>query len=250
MELDWHARFTQQAQWTKTLRDYLLSQLEITPQWQILEIGCGTGAVLSDFQNYYTGKLYGIDIELNSCKMATRNVRNSSISNADALQLPFTACSFDLIFCHYFLLWSPAPSQALGEIKRTLKPGARLLVFAEPDYRARIDTPPHLERLAKLQTDSLIAQGANPSIGRQLPSLASSSGFKDIRYGVSGFETGGNQLPDWWDFEWLVLEHDLENLIDRAELDELRKIDQQCWLNGSRVLWVPTFYLSCTKPTD
>jgi SAM-dependent methyltransferase len=250
MKLDWHARFTQQAQWTKSLRDYLLSKLEIAPHWKILEVGCGTGAVLFDFQTSQVGHLHGIDISYDACEMATRNSIGSSISTSDVLHLPYPANTFDLVFCHYFLLWLPDPLQALADIKRILKPGGSFLVFAEPDYNARIDSPPPLVRLGELQTASLVQQGANPSLGRELPSLVSASGFIDIRYGISGFETAATMAPDWWETEWLVLEQDLGKRIDPRELESLRKIDHQCWLDGSRVLWVPTFYLSCLNPSD
>lgn len=250
MKLDWHARYTQQAQWTKSLREYLLSKLEIAPHWQILELGCGTGAVLADFQANHPCRTHGIDIKYTACEMATRNAIDSSIATGDALHLPYPANSFDLVFCHYFLLWLPNPQQALTEVKRVLKPGAHLLVFAEPDYSARIDFPSTLSRLGELQSQSLVAQGAHSSIGRQLPSLVAASGFDDIRYGVSGFESEVNNIPDWWESEWQVLEHDLENLVAHAELEDLHKLDRQSWLDGSRVLWVPTFYLSCRKPSD
>lgn len=250
MKLDWHARFTQQAQWTKSLREYLLSKLEIAPHWKILEVGCGTGAVLFDFQISHSSHLHGVDIDYSVCKLATRNSIGSSISTADVLHLPYPSNSFDLIFCHYFLLWLPDPLQALAEIKRILKPSGSFLVFAEPDYGARIDSPLPLVRLGELQTASLVHQGANPSLGRQLPSLVSTSGFTDIRYGISGFETAAASVPDWWEAEWLVLEHDIGEQIDPTELQNLRKLDHQCWLDGSRVLWVPTFYLSCLKPSD
>lgn len=250
MTLDWHARYMQQAQWTKSLREYLFSKLKIDPQWLILEVGCGTGAVLSDDESSLIGYLHGIDIDYRVCEMATRNAQNSAICNADALGLPYADNSFDLVYCHYFLLWLPDPLRALIEIKRVLKPGGVFLVFAEPDYSARIDFPPTLERLGTLQTASLVQQGANPLVGRQLPSLFALAGFSNIQYGVSGFETNTHNLPVWWESEWTMLEHDLHNLIDPIELEDLRKFDQRCWLDGSRVLWVPTFYLSSNKPSE
>lgn len=248
MQIDWHARYSQQALWTKPLREYLLSKIKVTPQSRILEVGCGTGAILSDYQQDHPGYLHGLDINFSYCRMSTRNAPNSLICNGDVFYLPYPAGSFDLIYCHYFLLWLPSPLRALSEIKRVLKTGGSFLVFAEPDYSSRIDYPSPLARLGELQSASLFQQGADPSIGRQLPSLLSSSGFEDIQYGASGFEVTINELPAWWKSEWQVLKHDLENLIDPTELDDLQSLDHQYWLEGKRVLWVPTFYLSCTNP--
>lgn len=250
MKIDWHARYSQQAQWTKSLREYLLSNLVLGPQSRILEVGCGTGAILVDYHLTHPGQLYGIDIDFSSCVISTRNSTDSFICTGDVFNLPYPSGSFDLIFCHYFLLWLLAPLHALSEVKRVLKPGASFLIFAEPDYSGRIDYPPPLTSLGELQSASLTQQGANPSIGRQLPSLLSASGFEHIQYGVSGFEAAANRLPDWWNSEWQVLKHDLKNLIDPAELDELQALDERCWWDGSRILWVPTFYLSCRNPCD
>ncbi len=248
MEIDWHARFSQQTRWTKSLREYLLSKLTIDLNSQVLEVGCGTGAVTSDFLNYHPCLLHGLDINFSHCEIATRNSDKFSVSNGDVYFLPYPSGSFDIIFCHYILLWLTSPVDALSEIKRVLKPGGHFLVFAEPDYGARIDHPSSLSVLGNLQKTSLIKQGANPLIGRQVASLVSSSGFDQINYGISGYETLAGKLPEWWESEWNVIQYDLENLIAPEELNDLKILDYQCWMDGSRVLWVPTFYLSCIKP--
>ena len=47
--MDWHARYVQQARWTNQLRHYLYRKAGLRDGQQILEVGCGTGAVLGDF---------------------------------------------------------------------------------------------------------------------------------------------------------------------------------------------------------
>jgi len=42
-----------------------------------------------------------------------------------------------------------------------LKPGGTVIALAEPDHLARIDHPKELWKLAELQTQALIKQGAN-----------------------------------------------------------------------------------------
>ena len=250
MNIDWHARFTQQAVWTKSLRTYLLKEIDLQSYTSILEIGCGTGAVLSDFASADNISLHGLDINYQYCAIATRSSRSSIIVNADLYTTPYPAGSFDLVFCHYLFLWLAFPGLAMEEVFRILKPSGGFLIFAEPDYESRIDFPSEFASLGKEQTKSLVKQGVNPRIGRSLPSLASQAGFIECKYGISGYETFAGELPMWWESEWQTIRYDLAETLLSNELDVLMEKDRKSWLNGSRVLWIPTFYLSCRKPPE
>jgi ubiquinone/menaquinone biosynthesis C-methylase UbiE len=180
--------------------------------------------------------------------MATRFSKNIVFHNGDAYQLPYASNIFDFVFCHYFLLWITSPDAVLQEILRVLKPGGRFLAFAEPDYAARIDAPAQLESLGILQTNSLINQGVNPRTGRNLPALVTSAGFCQCQYGISSYEQVSGDLPEWWESEWEVIAEDLKSFVDPEKLALMKIIDHDNWLSGIRVLWIPTFYLSCIKP--
>jgi SAM-dependent methyltransferase len=247
MSVDWDRRYFQQSLWTKPLRDYLVKGLSIPPTSRVLEVGCGTGVICSDFENQNPCIQFGLDINFDCLRIATRNNPKIGYICGDALSLPFQDGTFDLVFCHYFLLWVSNPDLALQEIKRVLHSSGTLLVFAEPDHMSRIDAPVSLEFLGRLQTDSLIRQGADVSIGRKIPSLLSDAGFSNIEYGISGFQIRSKSLPEWWQSEWAVLFDDLHEMIEENELLELQKMDKSSWESGSRVLWVPTFYARCMK---
>ena len=45
--MNWHSRYLQQAAWTRELRTYVFEQAGISSANRILEVGCGTGAILS-----------------------------------------------------------------------------------------------------------------------------------------------------------------------------------------------------------
>ena len=250
MEIDWHARFTEQARWTKPLRNYLLHDFQISPDSYCLEVGSGTGVISADFAASQPCKMVGIDLDFDRCESSTRNYQNISVLNGDAFQLPFPSDTFDCVFCHYFLLWIRTARDALDEIFRVLKPGGNFFAFAEPDYNARIDHPASLQPLGKLQTESLVDQGVNPTAGRELPSMAITCGFTNCKFGISGYEQSTGVLPDWWSSEWDVIKQDLEPHLDRQSLSDWQQLDRNSWLNGMRILWVPTFYLSCNKPLN
>jgi ubiquinone/menaquinone biosynthesis C-methylase UbiE len=247
--MDWHARFIDQARWTKSLREYLIKGIPIFKDANALEIGSGTGVIAKEFFDITHYKTYGIEIDFNRCEMSTRNYQNLIIANADGYQLPFPASSFDVVFCHYLLLWITSPIDLFKEVFRILKPNGYFLAFAEPDYPARIDSPPPLDQLGALQNQSLIDQGINPRIGRQLSSLASNSGFIDTRVGISCYEQSCGDVPEWWESEWAAIQQDLLHRVSKSKLDAYKKIDLESWQAGTRILWIPTFYLITKKPS-
>lgn len=247
MNMDWHLRYQQQSLWTRSLRHYLLSKVSIQPTSKVLEVGCGTGVICSDLLKSHPCQLFGIDINFQNIEIATRNNTEFVLACGDANCLPFPPCIFEVVYCHYFLLWLTDPLKVLSEIKRVLQSGGVFLIFAEPDYSARIDFPSSLKILGELQEISLINQGVDVQMGRKIPELLSLAGFEDIRYGVSGFESQCGVLPDWWISEWDVIRSDLDSTVDQNKLTELQNLDKFCWESGSRTLWVPTFYAIATK---
>lgn len=240
--LDWHARFTVQAGWTKELRDYLYNQVGINEKSRVLEVGCGTGVITSELKQFTQLQVSGIDIQFERIEIAKKQDVSSHYDCADVYHLPFANNSFDFVVAHYLFLWLKEPVQALDEILRVLKPGGCMVALAEPDYLARIDNPKELWALGEMQTKALIQQGANPMAGRLLPSQVEQARFQEIQYGISGYQVKSNEVPDWFESEWKTLENDLAPQASAQELSELRKLDLATHQNGTRIRWVPTFY--------
>jgi SAM-dependent methyltransferase len=247
MMVNWHERFLHQSSWTENIRDYLLQNIPFTKDTMLLETGSGSGVILSDLTSKKPGQFVGIDNDFERCVMSTRNYRNIHINNADVYSLPFPAFSFDLVICHYFLLWLTNPNSALQEIYRVLKPGGFFLAFAEPDYSRRVDLPRPLDSLGKLQVKSLQSQGVNTIAGKELPSQIAHIGFHLQKFGVTGYEHPIPGIPNWWESEWQVLEHDLLPYLSVEKISTYKELDRVNWLSGNRVLWVPTSYALSQK---
>ena len=163
--------------------------------------------------------------------------------DSDVYHLPFSSNSFDFVLSHYFFLWLKHPAIACQEILRILKPGGFLVALAEPDYEARIDSPEEMERMGKLQTQSLVNQGINPKIGRQLPYILHKSGFQDVQYGISGYQDALQNNQKWIESEWQVLRNDLQSLTSEETITNFIKQDQIFREKCSRLFWLPTFYI-------
>ena len=243
--MDWHRRYIQQAQWTRDLRAYLFDHAGLNETSHVLEVGCGTGAILFEVQNHPS--LYGLDIAADVLAQCRVHVPSAILAQGNALRLPYRNKSFDVVYCHFLLLWIKDPLQALLEMKRVAKAGAYIFAFAEPDYAGRIDKPRELIPLGQWQAESLRRQGADPALGAQLADLF-------FRAGIEILETGTIQSPEGepsprdGETEWAVIESDLEGFIATADLQKMKHVDQEARARGERVLHVPTYFASGRVP--
>jgi ubiquinone/menaquinone biosynthesis C-methylase UbiE len=239
----WDQRFRQQAGWTFSARHYLLEKAALGNEARILDIGCGTGAVLAELASEFPRSV-GIDINQEYLLWFREQSPRVLLTGADGYQLPFPVNSFDLVCCHFLLLWLKDPAAVIDEAIRVCKPGGILLVLAEPDYGGRIDHPPALQVLGEAQTQSLIDQGADPYIGRKLAGIASSfSRLRDIEVGILGYQASLHDKNSFWEREWEILADDIRDRFPTEDLEDLKRVDQEARANGSRVLYVPTFYI-------
>lgn len=243
---EWHQRFKLQSQWTKSTRDYIFQRIESSPSAHILEVGCGTGAILGDLLQSQVEHIIGIDLNFDFIKQAVSTNPNLHLNVADAHMLPFDSGIFDCSFCHFLLMWVANPAIIINEMKRVTKPGGSVLAFAEPDYGGRIDYPEPLSILNEWQIEALKNQGANPFMGRKLKALFHQAGIEEIEVGVIGAQWTGDINQEELDSEWEIIRADIETLNNKSEAaktsDEIRKIDLAAWALGERILFVPTFY--------
>ena len=237
--MDWHRRYLQQAQWTRELRSYLFKQAGLKEASRVLDVGCGTGAILSELQS--NASLYGLDIDRDALLQCRGHAPSAFLAEGDALRLPYATETFDIIYCHFLLLWVKDPLQALREMKRVTRTGGHILAFAEPDYNSRVDEPRGLVPLGQWQTASLRKQGADPGLGAHLADLFFRAGIEIVETGtIQNAET--ELSPDEWEIEWDVIESDLAGLVKQNDLQKMKILDQQARARRERVLSVPTYF--------
>ena len=235
--MNWHSRYTQQAKWTRDLRVYIFDKIRLNDSLQVLEVGCGTGAILSEFPKNLS--LHGLDLDpaaLTQCRVHAPSV---SLICGNALQLPYSSNSFDVVYCHFLLLWVGDPAQTLLEMKRVSR--KYIIAFAEPDYANRIDKPDELIPLGKWQADSLRRQGANPNFGARLAESFFQAGIEIVETGT--IQSVGNEasLEDW-EMEWAVIESDLAESVSSSDIQKMKVLDKAARKRSERVLHVPTYF--------
>ena len=117
--------------WYQALHELVFEELEnYVPTWrdkQILDAGCGTGAILARLSNPY--KNHGIDLSTEAIKFChTRGLKN--VTEANIAKIPFADGTFDAVICSSVLYhrWVNDVPATLKELHRVLKPRGILLV--------------------------------------------------------------------------------------------------------------------------
>lgn len=238
--MDWHSRFLQQASWTRELRGYLFECAGLARSQRVLEVGCGTGAILSDLTT--PAAIHGLDLDIARLAEARVHAPTTLLVCGNALELPYDSETFDITFCHFLLLWVRDPLLALLEMKRVTRPGGAVLALAEPDYDSRVDRPAVLVPLGHWQAESLRRQGADPGLGSRLADLFLQADIQTIETGTLNSAGEQETTSADRDLEWAVLEADLEGWVPAQEIQRMKALDEQAWERGERVLQVPTHF--------
>src|SRR4030065_228348 len=222
----WHQRSQHQARWTKPLRNYVFEKIGIHSATRILEVGCGTGVILEELSQLSPLNIFGVDINLQSISLAREYAPRSILTLGNGLSLPFHSATFNIVLCHFLLLWVGNPLTVITEMVRVTLPGGFVLALAEPDYGGRIAYPQALENVSQWQTEALRVLGANPIIGRELRSHFSGLDLTNIEVGVLGGQWSELQTDEEVESEWEVINSDLDqNKEYILEADKLKAID-------------------------
>lgn len=239
---DLHQRYLLQASWTAENRRRLFQLADLKHASRVLEVGCGTGALTHELYVQDHLLAFGLDINSEVVSFAHSIDSSSDYLVGDGFRLPFPTQTFDIVFCHYLLLWIQDLIGMLIEMSRVTRSSGAILALAEPDYGGRIDYPETLEELGRLQAAALADQGVDIHIGRRLRMCFSQAGLKDVSVGILGGEW--RHAPDLSTLssEWDMFHKDLEGRLSEEELSHFERLDREAWLQGKRILFVPTFY--------
>jgi len=120
----------------------------------VLDVGCGVGNDLSRFVRQ--GALgTGIDLAPHSIELARTNFAQRGLAGEfhvmNGEEMGFPDDSFDVVYCHTVLHFTPNPSAMISEIRRVLKPGGRAILMTV-NRNSWLNA---LQRLMKVEIDHL-----------------------------------------------------------------------------------------------
>jgi ubiquinone/menaquinone biosynthesis C-methylase UbiE len=110
------------------LSDYL-SRIDFPPSAQVLEVGCGTGAIsrrLGEVDG--VAEVIGTDPSvglLHRARALASGVPHLSFREADGRELPFEDGGFDVVVAHTVVSHLPEPERLVAEAARVLRRAAR-----------------------------------------------------------------------------------------------------------------------------
>ena len=175
--------------------------------------------------------VFGVDLNYNTLSYAKIN-DFAAFTNGDGEQLPFADGVFDLVFCHYLLLWTENPLKIILEMRRVLKNQGIAAAMAEPCYTEMSASPKSLQILAEEQREKLEEAGSIINIGCMLENLFKEAGFRDVQSGP--YQTGE------MDFDFIRQE------VDQMLLDTKQK--EFHFENDTEYSYsVPTYYSFAIK---
>ena len=123
-------RFEDAYWWFVARRDLVLNLIKNTyptgEALRILDIGCGTGAMLDELTAF--GSVVGADFSEEALKFSRERRQSLPLVRADVRCLPFASDTFDVITAMDIVEHIDNDKAAMQEIRRVLKPGGRLFM--------------------------------------------------------------------------------------------------------------------------
>ncbi|HUT53609.1 MAG TPA: class I SAM-dependent methyltransferase [bacterium] len=235
-----------QAEWTWPMRRELYRRARLASCKSVLDVGCGDGKITEEMAGICRGRVAGVDANAEAIEAARARQGRAEYSEADACSLPFGRSSFDLVTCHWLLLWLPDPVRALREFSRILKPEGTVLLACEPDYGGRMVEPPEAGLRDELM-EALAGQGADPLIGRKLAGLLAAAGFAVRELGLYPGVWDSRISEDRLKEEEHWLRTVLSGRVAGRKLDSALRSLHQAHRQGSLMMVTPVFWAMAGK---
>ena len=117
-----------------------LSQLDTAKYQSILDLACGTGALIDALPWKKTSKIIGLDISEQMLKVAKerfKNYPNITFQKGSFMGLDFLGSSFDLITNTYATRFIPQDREEefCASVSKLLQPNGRFVVFSDGLFR-------------------------------------------------------------------------------------------------------------------
>lgn len=184
-----------------------LEWIGVAPERDVLEIGCGTGAVTRAAALLAApGSVVGVDASASRLEQARELAASEKLAcsfiQAQATDLPFVA-QFDVSFARMLFEYLDEPQQALQQLLQATRPGGTVSVIDLDDQISGWwPLPPHLEAGLREGLEILGRFGFDPFVGRKLFHWFVAAGLEDIEAHTETYQRYTGSLPESDLFNW------------------------------------------------
>ena len=130
-----HAKYSRNKQ---PFGEWIVSHYHLAPADKVLELGCGTGSMWQGISLPDDCHVMLTDLSAGMLETARRNTQHlhADYMICDAMALPWTNNSFDIVIANMMLYHVPDIDRTLAEIRRVLKPGGRFFAATFGEHGA------------------------------------------------------------------------------------------------------------------
>lgn len=199
-EVDAYEQFM--GRWSRAAAETFLRWLDPPANARWLDVGCGTG-ILSQMalMTSTPAALVGVDRTPAQVVHAARHISDgrARFEVGDALALPFTRESFDVVASGLVLNFVPEPQQAVTEMRRVVRPGGVVGAYVW-DFEPELSPSGPLRRALKAMALDVAPMPGTQASG--LPGLAAlfeRAGLADLVTTTIDVTVAFADFRDFWD---------------------------------------------------
>lgn len=163
--------------------DFIFKDFKCHSGMRMLDLGCGIGAMTHQLFNRFPGiVLNGVDVQLQSLRVAQARHPIAFYTHADGAFLPFCDKVFDCVHSSWLLEHVRSPLNILYEVRRVLKIGGQcqLLEVDNSSFETKPEYPEVVEVMSTLNQIQ-VESGGDPYIGRRLGQLLKEADFSNVK---------------------------------------------------------------------
>ena len=250
------------AQLAGPIADHLVSLAGLRPGDQVLDAGCGAGAVSIRSAQAVSpgGQVIGIDLadgmlRRTAAEAAGRGLGNVTVRRANASRPPFAPGSFDAVLASPVLYLLPDPGATLRRWREILRPGGTVAfswgIRPDPRWSPVFGAVDAYVKGA----DGFGSYVGRPGSPEEMTAMLDAHGYTGIRTSAHTVPVRYTGPPQWWQASWaeapgLAWQHIPDTDRDAARRAAFALLERMREPDGSLIRRVEMAYAVAHRPSE
>lgn len=173
---------------------------DLDPDWQVLDVGCGPGALLGELVGRVGAeRVSGVDPSEQFVSAATARHPGTVVRQAGAERLPFEENLFDAALAQLVVHFMTDPVAGISEMARVTRPGGVVVACVWDFGEERSPLSPFWATATELDPD---APGESDLAGTgrgQLASIFGRAGLSNVEESILTVAVEHPSFDEWWE---------------------------------------------------